>query len=103
MNTTIPFGLFVGLVAATSAAAAGLSTVHSVAAETKLKGDVMSMVGNRLYFATELGGANFLGGTVSFDLLVMGAYGHSAIQEFIFGSRTTRMVRNCAVPMLMSR
>jgi hypothetical protein len=38
-------------------------------AATSTKPDqVMSMVGNRLYFATELGGANFLGGIVAFDL-----------------------------------
>lgn len=36
MSTSIPIGLCVGLVAAASAAAAGLPTVHSFAAETKL-------------------------------------------------------------------
>lgn len=37
------------------------------------------------------------------DLLVMGAYGHSVIREFIVGSTTTRMVRTCTVPVLMVR
>lgn len=37
------------------------------------------------------------------DLLVMGAYGHSHIREFIMGSTTTNMVRTCAVPVLMFR
>ncbi len=37
------------------------------------------------------------------DLLVMGAYGHSIIREFIVGSTTTKMVRNCTVPVLMFR
>lgn len=37
------------------------------------------------------------------DLLVMGAYGHSRIREFIIGSTTTAMVRTCHVPVLMFR
>lgn len=39
----------------------------------------------------------------SIDLLVMGAYGHSPIRQFILGSTTTTMVRTCAVPVLMFR
>jgi nucleotide-binding universal stress UspA family protein len=37
------------------------------------------------------------------DLLVMGAYGHSQIREFIVGSTTTKMVRNTQVSVLMFR
>jgi nucleotide-binding universal stress UspA family protein len=37
------------------------------------------------------------------NLLVMGAYGHSRIREFIVGSTTTAMVRTCLVPVLMFR
>jgi nucleotide-binding universal stress UspA family protein len=37
------------------------------------------------------------------DLLVMGAYGHSAIREFIVGSTTTKLVRSCPVAVLMFR
>ncbi|MDA1275456.1 MAG: universal stress protein [Verrucomicrobia bacterium] len=37
------------------------------------------------------------------DLLVMGAYGHSHIREFIVGSTTTQVVRSCAIPVLMLR
>lgn len=37
------------------------------------------------------------------DLLVMGAYGHSPIRQFILGSTTTAMVRTCHVPVLMFR
>jgi nucleotide-binding universal stress UspA family protein len=37
------------------------------------------------------------------NLLVMGAYGHSRIREFIVGSTTTTMVRTCLVPILMFR
>jgi nucleotide-binding universal stress UspA family protein len=36
-------------------------------------------------------------------LLVMGAYGHSRIRQFIVGSTTTTMVRTCQVPVLMFR
>jgi nucleotide-binding universal stress UspA family protein len=41
--------------------------------------------------------------TESVDLLVMGAYGHSHIREFIVGSTTTKLVRSCPVPVLMFR
>jgi len=37
------------------------------------------------------------------DLLVMGAYGHSPIRQFILGSTTTTMVRTCQIPVLMFR
>lgn len=37
------------------------------------------------------------------NLLVMGAYGHSRIREFILGSTTTTMVRTCLLPVLMFR
>lgn len=37
------------------------------------------------------------------NLLVMGAYGHSRIREFILGSTTTTMVRTCLIPVLMFR
>jgi nucleotide-binding universal stress UspA family protein len=39
----------------------------------------------------------------SIDLLVMGAYGHSPIRQFILGSTTTTMVRTCQIPVLMFR
>ena len=37
------------------------------------------------------------------DLLVMGAYGHSRIREFILGSTTTALIRICHVPVLLFR
>jgi len=37
------------------------------------------------------------------NLLMMGAYGHSRIRQFIVGSTTTTMVRTCLVPVLMFR
>jgi nucleotide-binding universal stress UspA family protein len=39
----------------------------------------------------------------SINLLVMGAYGHSRIRQFIVGSTTTTMVRTCHIPVLMFR
>ncbi len=36
-------------------------------------------------------------------LLVIGAYGHSRVRQFIVGSTTTTMVRTCHVPVLMFR
>ncbi len=37
------------------------------------------------------------------DLLVMGAYGHSRVRQFILGSTTTTLVRTCQVPVLLFR
>ena len=36
-----------------------------------------------------------------FDLLVMGAYGHSRIRSLIIGSTT--MIRSCKVPVVLTR
>jgi nucleotide-binding universal stress UspA family protein len=37
------------------------------------------------------------------DLIVMGAYGHSRIREFLVGSTTTNMLRTTATPILLLR
>ncbi|GHA72558.1 universal stress protein [Cognatilysobacter bugurensis] len=37
------------------------------------------------------------------DLLVAGAYGHSRIRQFIVGSTTTQLLRQCRVPVLLLR
>ncbi|WP_411826579.1 universal stress protein [Luteolibacter sp. AS25] len=37
------------------------------------------------------------------DLLVMGAYGHSKVRQFILGSTTTTLIRTCQVPILLFR
>lgn len=37
------------------------------------------------------------------DLIVMGAYGHSKIREFLVGSTTTQLVRQSKVPLLLLR
>jgi nucleotide-binding universal stress UspA family protein len=36
------------------------------------------------------------------DLLVMGAYGHTRISEFVFGGATNFMLKNMSIPILMS-
>lgn len=38
-----------------------------------------------------------------FDMLVMGAYGHSRIRSLIIGSTTTAMIRACKVPVMLMR
>ncbi|MEZ5752156.1 MAG: universal stress protein [Paracoccaceae bacterium] len=38
-----------------------------------------------------------------FDMLVMGAYGHSRIRSLIIGSTTTAMIRACKVPVVLIR
>lgn len=41
--------------------------------------------------------------TDHFDLLVMGAYGHSRIRNMIIGSTTTQMLMSCKIPVLLFR
>lgn len=41
--------------------------------------------------------------TEGFDMLVMGAYGHSRIRSLVIGSTTTEMVRSCKVPVVLMR
>lgn len=38
-----------------------------------------------------------------FDLVAMGAYGHSRIRSLIIGSTTTEMIRACKVPIVLVR
>jgi len=38
-----------------------------------------------------------------FDMLVMGAYGHSRIRSLMIGSTTTEMIRSCKVPVVLMR
>ncbi len=38
-----------------------------------------------------------------FNLLIMGAYGHSRIRTLIIGSTTTEMIRSCKIPILLFR
>lgn len=38
-----------------------------------------------------------------YDLVIMGAYGHSRIRNLIIGSTTTEMIRSCKVPVLLFR
>ncbi|MDP1629824.1 MAG: universal stress protein [Caulobacter sp.] len=37
------------------------------------------------------------------DLLVMGAYGHSPIRQFVVGSTTAAVMRTCPIPVLLFR
>jgi nucleotide-binding universal stress UspA family protein len=39
----------------------------------------------------------------AYDLLVMGAFGHSKIRNLIIGSTTTEMLRCCRIPVLLFR
>jgi nucleotide-binding universal stress UspA family protein len=41
--------------------------------------------------------------TDAYDLVVMGAFGHSRIRNLIIGSTTTEMIRSCKIPLLLFR
>jgi nucleotide-binding universal stress UspA family protein len=36
------------------------------------------------------------------DLLVMGAYGHSRVREYVFGGATRHILQHMTIPVLMS-
>jgi nucleotide-binding universal stress UspA family protein len=38
-----------------------------------------------------------------FDMVLMGAYGHTRIRSMIIGSTTTEMIRSCKVPIMLVR
>ena len=42
-------------------------------------------------------------GSEGFELLVMGAYGHSRVRSLLIGSTTTEMIRSCKVPVILMR
>jgi len=37
------------------------------------------------------------------DMLIMGAYGHSRIREFLIGSTTSDLIRRCRMPVMLFR
>lgn len=41
--------------------------------------------------------------SLGIDLLVMGAYGHSRIRQFLVGSTTTKLLKSAQVPLLLLR
>ena len=41
--------------------------------------------------------------TDAYDLMIMGAFGHSVIRNLIIGSTTTEMIRSCKIPLLLFR
>jgi len=41
--------------------------------------------------------------TDNYDLLIMGAYGHSRIRNLIIGSTTTQMIQACKIPVILYR
>lgn len=68
---------------------------------------ILNSAGIKAESATEKGDAETVIKTRiendKFDLLVMGAYGHSRIRNLIIGSTTTEMVRSCHVPVMLFR
>lgn len=83
------------------AAVGGLTTElarHLEAHGIDARGDEIPAAGRRIDAALDA----YLADTRP-DLLVMGAYGHSRLREFILGGATEHMLWNCPVPTLLSR
>ncbi|NKB58486.1 MAG: universal stress protein [Alphaproteobacteria bacterium] len=66
---------------------------HGIAAEVKRLGVSETDAGEALLNYIENNNA---------DLLVMGAYGHSRLREFVFGGTTRHVLRTMTIPVLMS-
>lgn len=66
---------------------------HGIAVEVKRLGASEADAGEALLNYIENGNT---------DLLVMGAYGHSRIREFVFGGTTRHILRKMTIPLLMS-
>lgn len=65
---------------------------HGVKAELRQIGPADDVAGAILAHATNTGA----------DFLVMGAYGHSRVREFIFGGTTRQMLSSMTLPVLMA-
>ena len=70
----------------------GLLALHGLKAETLLlkqeQGSAADMLRDAAYGAR-------------CDLIVMGAYGHSRLREYVFGGVTREILKECAIPVLM--
>jgi len=67
--------------------------LHGVKAETWAFTPQRDSIGTELMIEAAEAGA---------DMLVMGAYGHSRLREFILGGATRRVVAEAAIPVLMA-
>ncbi|MFK5978389.1 MAG: universal stress protein [Rhizobiaceae bacterium] len=65
---------------------------HGVNVETKHSASELPEVGDEILSRIS---------DLSSDLLVMGAYGHSRLREFIFGGASHHILRNMTVPVIM--
>ena len=68
-------------------------SLHGIKAETWAFTPKQDPIGTELLIQAAEAGA---------DLLVMGAYGHSRLREFILGGATRRVVAEAAIPVLMA-
>jgi len=66
--------------------------LHGLTAETRLLKQASGDEANVLRDAAYSAGS---------DLIVMGAYGHSRLREFVFGGATRAILDECALPVLM--
>jgi nucleotide-binding universal stress UspA family protein len=70
----------------------GVLALHGLTVETHLlkqaRGDEADMLRDAAYGA-------------GCDLIVMGAYGHSRLREYVFGGLTRAILNECALPVLM--
>ena len=82
---------------ATEAARKGLSDAQAMLAATGIEAETEIVSGQP---ETALGK---LVEEAPFDMVVMGAYGHSRIRSLIIGSTTTEMIRSCKVPIVLTR
>ena len=82
---------------ATNAARKGLADAHAALTAVGISASTDIVPGQP---ETVLGK---LANEAPYDLVVMGAYGHSRIRSLIIGSTTTEMIRSCKVPIVLTK
>ena len=75
---------------------------HLLDAKGILEAEGLRPVSQLLSGEVELAIADYVEDT-QVDLLLVGAYGHSRIREFLIGSTTTELLRSCHVPVFCFR
>jgi nucleotide-binding universal stress UspA family protein len=92
--------LHVVIVAARSGEESALATLRE--AETTLTAAGLKPICQMLHGVPEDEIAAYVAAR-GINCLIMGAYGHSRIRQFVIGSTTTAMMRQCRVPVLLFR
>lgn len=100
--STVLRGLEMHVVTVTGRPNEEAALAHLQTAETALRAAGYAPVCQMLQGVPEQEIASYVE-TRGMNLLIMGAYGHSRIRQFVIGSTTAEMIRRCKIPVLLFR